>query len=95
MVLYTEADFDKIKVLDVFLNVGEIIYIPAYWWYSIKYEKLSSVCSFQYRTFMNMLAITPELTMSLLQNQNIKREIVDKIEQKEHQKEKEQISVTT
>ena len=35
----------------VSLNVGEIIYIPGYWWYSIKYEKLSSVCSFQYRAY--------------------------------------------
>ena len=35
-----EVDFDKVKVLDVELNEGGIIYIPAYWWYSIKYEKL-------------------------------------------------------
>ena len=28
---------------------------------------------------MNILAISPELTMSLLQNQNIKREIVETI----------------
>ena len=46
-----KADFDKVKVLDVELNEGEIIYIPAYWWYSIKYEKLSSICCFKYRTF--------------------------------------------
>ena len=77
-----KADFDKVKVLDVELNEGDIIYIPAYWWYSIKYEKLSSVCAFKYRTFMNVLAISPELILSLLQNQNIKREVASKMERK-------------
>jgi len=77
-----KADFDKVKVLDVELNEGGIIYIPAYWWYSIKYEKLSSVCAFKYRTFMNVLAISPEIILSLLQNQNIKREVVSKMERK-------------
>jgi len=73
-----EADFDKVKVLDVELNAGEIIYIPAYWWYSIKFKKLSSICCLKYRTFMNMLAISPEIVLSLLQSQNIKREIAPK-----------------
>ena len=84
-----KADFDKVKVLDVELNVGDIIYIPAYWWYSIKYEKMSSVCAFKYRTFMNALAIIPELAMSLLQNQNIKREVATKVERKKESTNKE------
>ena len=75
-----KADFDKVKVLDVTLNKGEIIYIPAYWWYSIKYEKLSSICTFKYRTFMNVLAISPELVLTMLQGQNIKRDIVKKVD---------------
>ena len=77
-----KADFDKVKVLDVELNEGDIIYIPAYWWHSFKYEKLSSICAFKYRTFMNVLAISPELILSLLQNQNIKREVANKMERK-------------
>ena len=75
-----KADFDKVKVLDLTLNKGEIIYIPAYWWYSIEYEKLSSICSFKYRTFMNVLAISPELVLTMLQGQNIKRDIVKKVD---------------
>ena len=78
-----KADFDKVKVLDVTLNKGEIIYIPAYWWYSIEYEKISSICVFKYRTFMNSLAISPEIVLSMLQGQNIKRDIVKKVEKKE------------
>ena len=82
-----KADFDKVKVLDVTLNKGEIIFIPAYWWYSIEYEKISSVCSFKYRTFMNVLAISPEIVLSMLQGQNIKRDIAKKVETKEKDKE--------
>ena len=81
-----KADFDKVKVLDITLNKGEIIYIPAYWWYSIEYEKLSSICTFKYRTFMNVLAISPELILTMLQGQNIKRDVVKKVEQKEKEK---------
>jgi hypothetical protein len=88
-----KADFDKVKVLDVTLNKGEIIYIPAYWWYSIEYEKLSSLCAFKYRTFMNVLAISPELILTMLQGQNIKRDVVKKVEQKVEQKEKEKTEI--
>ena len=83
-----KADFDKVKVLDVTLNKGEIIYIPAYWWYSIEYEKLSSICTFKYRTFMNVLAISPELVLTMLQGQNIKRDIVKKVEANNEKEEK-------
>ena len=83
-----KADFDKVKVLDVSLSKGEIIYIPAYWWFSIEYEKISSVCSFKYRTFMNYLAISPEIVLSMLQGQNIKRDIVKKVETDEKKEER-------
>jgi hypothetical protein len=75
-----KADFDKIKTLEIELTPGKIIYIPAYWWYSIKFmEPLSSVCVFKYRTYMNTVAILPKLCMKTLQRQNTKREIVKKV----------------
>ena len=80
-----KMDYEKIKFLDVKLKKGDMIFIPAYWWYSIKFKKISSICSFRYRTLMNVLAISPDITMSFLQGQNIKRKIVqkmDKIEEK-------------
>ena len=83
-----KADFDKVKVLDVSLSKGEIIYIPAYWWFSIEYEKISSICAFKYRTFMNYLAISPEIVLSMLQGQNIKRDIVKKVETDEKKEER-------
>ena len=74
-----QNDFDKIKVLDIDIVPGYIIFIPAYWWYSIQYDELSSICVFRYRTYMNTLAISPQIGMSLLQKQNIKNEIAEKL----------------
>jgi len=65
-------NYAKIKSLDITLNKGEIIYIPAYWWHSIKFTQKSSVVSFKYKTFMNSVAISPQIFMKILQQQNIK-----------------------
>jgi hypothetical protein len=71
-----KADFDKIKCLDLVMKKGQILYIPAYWWYSIEFGKESSVCSFKYKTYMNTVAILPQLVMQLLQTQNVKRNML-------------------
>lgn len=68
-----KADFDKIKCLDVAVKKGQILFLPAYWWYSIEFGKDASVCSFKYKTYMNTVAIFPQLVMKLLQTQNVKR----------------------
>ena len=75
-----KADFDKIKTLEVEIHAGQIIYIPAYWWHSIKFEKNSSICAFKYKTYMNNIAIVDHLLVSVLQGQNVKRQIVKKKE---------------
>lgn len=85
-----KADYDKIKSLEINLSKGDIIHIPSYWWYSIKYNKLSSICNFNYRTYMNTLAILPFIMVHFLQKTNVKREIVKKNEKviiHEHKKE--------
>jgi hypothetical protein len=73
-----KSDYDKVKTLEVTVKKGEILYIPAYWWYSFKYTSLSSACNFKYRTYMNTAAIMPQICVHLLQNTNVKREIVRK-----------------
>ena len=75
-----KADFDKIKCLEFTLLPGKTLYIPAYWFYSIKFNENSSITAFQYRTYMNNLAISPYIGMHFLQLQNIKREVVKKID---------------
>ena len=74
-----KPEFSKAKTLNLELGPGQIIFIPPYWWYSIKYEKVSSVCVFEYRTYMSTVSILPKLMMGVLQQQNIKRVITEKI----------------
>ena len=74
-----KPEFDKVKVLDLTLTKGQIIQIPPYWWYSRQYKKVSSICVFKYRTYMSTVSILPKIMMSLLQQQNIKRVIANKI----------------
>jgi hypothetical protein len=71
-----KADFDKVKCLEITVVAGKVIYIPAYWWYSIKFEKGSSISSFYYRTYMNNAAICNHFGMYALQIHNVKRNVV-------------------
>jgi hypothetical protein len=71
-----KSDFDKIKCLDIELTKGRILYIPAYWWYSFKFNDNASISCFKYRTYINNIAISPKIFMYALQNQNIKHKIV-------------------
>ncbi len=74
-----QDDFDKIKTLEVELFQGMVMFIPAYWWYSIQFiVSETSVCSFKYRTHMNTLSIAPRLMLNVLQNMNIKRDTLEK-----------------
>jgi hypothetical protein len=76
-----KPDFDKIKCLEVTLVKGQIIFIPAYWWYS--FNLTGSMCSFKYRTYMNTVSIMPQLVMRFLQRQNVKRNTIGVKEKKD------------
>ena len=71
-----KADFDKIKCLEFTVTQGKALYIPAYWWYSIKFHKNTSISCFKYKTYMNCVSIIPDLSLHGLQLQNIKRNTV-------------------
>jgi len=72
---YSE-DFNKVKCIDFTLLPGKTLYIPAYWWYSVKFHTNStSICSMKYKTYMNSVTIMPHLFLHVLQIQNIKRKI--------------------
>jgi hypothetical protein len=79
-------DFDKIKCLEILITAGQIIYIPAYWWYSIKFNKNACISCFKYRTYMNNISILPHTALYILQMQNVKRDTVKKIDINELQK---------
>ena len=76
-------DFNKLKKLELTLKEGDLLFIPSYWWYSIRFNEISSVCCFKYRTYINTLSILPQLCIYMLQNMNVKHNLVkikDKIE---------------
>jgi hypothetical protein len=75
-----KADFDKIKCLELTLVPGKFLYIPAYWWYTFKFDEDTSVSCFKYRTYMNNIAISPKIFMYALQNQNVDRKIARQID---------------
>jgi hypothetical protein len=75
-----KADFDKIKCLEIVLTPGKFLFIPAYWWYTFKFNENTSVSCFRYRTYMNNVAISPSIAMYALQNQNVDRKIVKNID---------------
>jgi hypothetical protein len=77
------TDFDKIKCLEFTLVLGKTLYIPSYWWYSIKFNNNTSISCFNYRTYMNNLAISNYVCLHALQIQNVKRDIVKKANIKE------------
>ena len=75
------ADFDKIKCLEFTLLPGKTLFVPAYWWYSIKFNgSNTSISCFHYRTYMNNIAITQYVALHALQIQNVKRNVVKKID---------------
>lgn len=70
-------EFNKVKCLDFTVNKGNVLFIPAYWWYSIRFEcPKSTICTFKYKTFMNTLSILPKFLYRLLHQQhNIKNSL--------------------
>ena len=82
-----KADFDKVKCLEIVLTPGKFLFIPAYWWYTFKFNENTSVSCFRYRTYMNNVAISPSIAMYALQNQNVDRKIIKKIDIKNNKNE--------
>ena len=63
------------KTLEIIISAAnnKILYIPAYWWYSIKFMERNTIISvYKYRTIMNNVAILPYLGMYYLQMLNTK-----------------------
>ena len=74
------SDFDKVKCLEFTLLPGKTFFIPAYWWFSIKFnDNNTSISCFRYKTYMNNISIIPYIFMHLLQLQNVKRNVVKKV----------------
>ena len=75
-----KPDFDKVKCLELTVEQGQILYIPAYWWYSVEYSEDTLVCVFKYNTYMNNLAMAPDIFKYILQKQNVERKMVPTVD---------------
>lgn len=71
-----KSDYDKVKFMKVILEPNKLLQIPAYWFFSIKIlESDTLIANFKYTTYMNSLAMSPELFIKFLQNNNIKQNL--------------------
>ena len=68
-------DMDKLKFLDFEVVSSYVLYIPPYWWYSIKFYPDTQVVSTSYQTTMNVLSNIPDIIRYYLQFHNTKVKI--------------------
>ena len=73
---------ERIRVLDIDVPAGFILYIPPYWWYSIRFSSAADtqLISLQYQTGITMLSNLPELFRYYLQFNNIKHKVARTLE---------------
>ena len=69
--------FDKIKPEKVVLKKGQAIFLPSSWYYSYKMNDITNVICFKYRTFMNMIALTPNYINYVYKRINEDKNIVN------------------
>jgi len=71
-------DMDKIKFLEFDVNPGYMVYIPPFWFYSIKFSSNSDnlVCGFTYNSIMNCIANIPNYFLYFIQQNNIKKKVM-------------------
>jgi len=72
-------EFTKVKCMDFTMNKGQIVYIPAYWWISIRFDSpKTTVCCFKYKTFMNVISIIPKLFLRMINKKNDIKKALEK-----------------
>jgi hypothetical protein len=70
-------DMEKLKFLDFEVKAGYVLYIPPFWFYSIKISNEPSfVYEFTYNSIMNCIANSPKWGMYFLQQQNTKKKVM-------------------
>jgi len=68
-------NMDGYSGAELVLSPGEILFVPPYWFYSIMFEENTTVCKFNYGTYMSNLSLIPEFIKHFFQKQNIKIKI--------------------
>ena len=74
-----KSNYNKIKFLQVKVKTGQLLFIPNYWYYSIKIlEDDTLVTIYKYKTYSNCISLIPEYLLQYLQKQNIKNNYINK-----------------
>lgn len=73
--MWRSRESEKLPHADVVLKEGEVMYVPPYWMYSIRYDGASTLLRFSYRTLMSTVSVTPQSLLRLLQAQNTKHRV--------------------
>lgn len=59
-------DLNKMKFLEFDVHTGYVLYIPPYWWHSIKFHKDAEVVSVSYQTPINVLSNISDISQYYL-----------------------------
>lgn len=72
-------NYNKIKFLQIKINANQLLFIPNYWYYSIKIlEDETLVSLYKYKTYSNCISLLPQYLLQYLQKHNIKNNYVNK-----------------
>jgi hypothetical protein len=58
-----ETGFHKIKFLDIVLPQGHMLFLPPYWFYSMRMDKNTVLYEFNYGSIMNVVSNVKNLTL--------------------------------
>jgi hypothetical protein len=59
-------DLNKIKFLEFDVHTGYVLYIPPYWWYSIKLHQDAEIVSVSYQTLVNVMSNISDISQYYL-----------------------------
>lgn len=74
------SKINNVTVLEFSVNKDNILYIPPFWFYTIKFETDSAIYSFQYKNIFNIITNIPKLSLQFLQNSNTEKKIFKTID---------------
>ena len=82
---------DNFKYVEIKISSNDTLFIPPYWWYSVRFLEPTTIVTFKYRTFMNNVTILPKLLYSYItiHNRKVNLRIKNK---KEKRKKKKKVS---
>jgi hypothetical protein len=71
-----QRDCKKLEFLEFDVSEGQVLYIPPYWGYSLRYqEPKTCVFDYTYSTWFNRIAFLGEIGRTWLQQQNIYQKV--------------------